>query len=199
MSEVKDLKNIPLFSLLFLLLCFLCITLSVYGIFQSFGNSLKHKEYQYYELAEENRPPIRAYVSGAVNNPGVYNTQDSFLIIDLIEAANGFSTEVDLQFVNKDLNLAERVFNGDHVYIPFKNSESSVSESIIPLSSESRSLLVDLNNASIQELESLPGIGEKTAIAIIEGRPYKNIQDLTDINGIGNSTYSKLEDLIVVY
>jgi competence protein ComEA len=65
-------------------------------------------------------------------------------------------------------------------------------------SSSTKTNKVDLNQATLEELETLPGIGPATAKAIIQGRPYHNINELTNVNGIGPSKFSALKSHITV-
>jgi competence protein ComEA len=57
---------------------------------------------------------------------------------------------------------------------------------------------INLNTASLAELESLPGVGPKTAQLIVEGRPYAQVGDLLDVKGIGPVTLAKLRDLVTI-
>lgn len=69
---------------------------------------------------------------------------------------------------------------------------------LVLLCASSAYCLIDINTASQSELESLPGIGEVYAARIIEGRPYRNVNDLKRVKGIGNKTLNKFRDLVTV-
>jgi len=135
-------------------------------------------------------PDARAYVSGAVGVPGVYLVQPGDRLGDLVERAGGALDDADLSSVN----LAQRVQDQDHFHIP------RVGESL-PAPTPGKTLL-NVNTASMQELMTLPGIGEVKAKAIVacrEGQgPFQTIDELMNVDGIGPSTYEGLRDLITV-
>jgi competence protein ComEA len=129
------------------------------------------------------------YISGAINNPGVYEIVENERIWDLIQKAGGFKEGYDPKYVNENLNLAEILIDGMHIFIPFE-------EQIINTSTTKN--LIDINTASLEELLALNNIGEVTAKKIIENRPYNSIEDLLNISGIGEKTFSKIKDFITI-
>lgn len=132
-----------------------------------------------------------AYISGAINKPGVYelNRSDTRLI-ELIEMAGGLASDADTNAINSNLNLSSVIKDSDHIFIPTKN--------VSQVNGNSTSNKINLNSASLKELDSLPGIGESTAQKIINARPFSSINDIKDVSGIGDSKFNQIKDLITV-
>lgn len=126
---------------------------------------------------------IEVYVSGEINIPGQYTLPEDSKVADAIEAAGGYTTQAEQSAVNESRTLRTE----DHVIV-YKNGESIQR--------------ININTAEPWLLDALPGIGEATARAIVEYRiengPFAAIEELKEINGIGDSTFIKLEDKITV-
>ena len=124
-------------------------------------------------------------ITGEVNNPGTYNVTKDASLGYLISLAGGISTNADITCFNSNLIVE----NGESYYIPFTNlNENNISTKI------------SLNSANQATLDTLPGIGEVFAKRIIEYRSkngnFKCIEDLKKVNGIGDSLFEKLKDLV---
>lgn len=136
-------------------------------------------------------------VKGAVRLPGLYEAEEGDRVFDLIELAGGLLDEAD----EDRINLAEKAFDEMVVYIA-KKGEVFEDMTFPTHSSEKTPGKVNLNKADAAELETLSGIGPSKAKAIIEYReqngPYKQIEDLKKISGIGEKTFEKLQDTISV-
>ena len=137
---------------------------------------------------------LKAYVTGAVRHPGLYTIKEGDRLADLIDVAGGITDDADMQAVN----LAVRVKDQDHWTVP-KVGETTV----VPLDAapvDPTSGKVDINAADAELLETLPGIGETRAQAIIRYReehgPFKRIDDIVAVPGIGSSTLEGLRDLV---
>lgn len=132
-----------------------------------------------------------AYISGAVVNPGVYEFSSGDRVGNLIELAGGLVAEADQAILQKDINLANLLSDGQHVYIPFVQEAGGAS-------AEGNQGTVNLNTATIEELMSLPGVGESTAAKIQAARPFSQIEDLLNVPGIGEAKFAQLKDLVGV-
>ena len=143
------------------------------------------------EIREESE--LKAYVTGAVRQPGLYTIEEGDRLADLIDLAGGITEDADMQAVN----LAVRVEDQDHWTVP------KVGEPTIVTSNAGRVDLpvgkVDINTADAELLETLPGIGETRAQAIIRHReehgPFQRIDDIVAVPGIGAATMEGLRDL----
>jgi competence protein ComEA len=149
---------------------------------------------------------ITIYVSGEVVKPGVYVLLPTARIIDALQAAGGATSAADLVVVN----LAAPLVDAAQVFIPRIGSTPRVKlprpraginlptagSVVVGSGSGSGSGsavpgIIDLNSASLSDLDSLPGVGPSTAQAIIDYRvangPYASVDDLLNVRGIGPS------------
>ncbi|MFQ5860100.1 MAG: helix-hairpin-helix domain-containing protein [Dehalococcoidia bacterium] len=137
-------------------------------------------------------PELKVYMTGAVVNPGVYTLQPSARLEDALEAAGGPTGDADLQRVN----LAQQVRDEDAFHIP------RVGEPLPTSTPQGQDGRVNLNTASQAELEQLPDIGPVKAQAIIEYRetngPFRRVEDLLLVPGIGPATLQQLRELVTV-
>lgn len=145
--------------------------------------------------------PLRVYVSGAVQAPDVYELPADSIVKDAIVAAGGATDEADMEAINLALPLSD----GAQVHVPRRQENRptppAVSTPTPQASSSSTSGQagkVNINTATAEELDTLPGIGPAMAQRIIEGRPYGSIEDIMRVKGIGEATFEKLKDLITV-
>ena len=145
------------------------------------------------ETKDEEKEEITIHIIGEVKYPGIVILKSGQRIVDAIEAAGGVTEEADL---NK-LNLAQILNDGDKIYVPNKTDEI---EDYKDTTGESST--VNLNTATLEELTSLPGIGESTAQKIIDYRrqngKFKAIEDLKNVSGIGESKFDNIKDKITV-
>jgi competence protein ComEA len=148
--------------------------------------------------------PIQVHVAGAVVRPGVYDLPEGSRVMDAVEAAGGFVAEAD----KNGLNLAAIVEDAERLDIPYVAGFVPDEEQGFVVITEGTSSplageeLVDINNASLEELDNLPGIGPTTAQKIIDYReqngPFARIEDIVNVSGIGSATYEDIKDLITV-
>lgn len=143
-------------------------------------------------------------VSGAVIQPGVYQLQAGDRWSQAVKQAGGMLPQANVLFVSKQLNLAQPAKDGDKIYIPFAD------EMVIPSTGVSTSEVVgiptttatptgpgiSINTASAKELQSLSGIGAARAEAIIENRPYANINELVEGKVIPQSVFDQIKSSI---
>ncbi len=148
--------------------------------------------------------PIVVYVSGGVKRPGVYRLPRESRLVDAVQQAGGFMDGVDFSQVN----LADKVQDGDQIEIPGGTGEIATPELTIggggllftptPPAGEP----VNLNTASAEELDQLPGIGPSAAQKIVEYRDangaFTRVDDLLKVAGIGPSTLDEIRGLVTV-
>lgn len=135
-------------------------------------------------------------VSGGVMGPGVYTLAITSRLQDAIIAAGGLSAEADTSQIAKRLNLASKLVDGQKIYIPQKgDEEAGVLDTTIPVGATKQ---ININTASLSELDSLPGIGQTTAQKIVSNRPYKVITELQTKKIIGAKVFEGIKDSIHV-
>ncbi|QCR32952.1 helix-hairpin-helix domain-containing protein [Lysinibacillus sp. SGAir0095] len=147
---------------------------------------------------------IMVDVKGAVKSPGVYVLTTDERIIDAIEMAGGYTEEAQSTAVNHAQKLQDEML----IYIPKIGEEIDQDHangqviSSPAKSTDATSVKVNLNSADVTELTTLPGIGASKAQAIIafreENGSFKTIEDLKNVSGIGEKTFEKLKEYIVV-
>lgn len=140
---------------------------------------------------------IKIDVSGAVNKPGVYALHLNDRIQEALISAGGLSTQADGEYVAKNINLAGKLIDGTKIYIP--STGESVKTSFSSNSPNSPNAQINLNNASLSDLDQLSGVGPVTAQKIIDNRPYQSIEELVSKKAVGQSVFEKIKDKITVY
>ena len=153
--------------------------------------------------------PIRVFVSGAVGEPAVYALPPDGIVQDAVLAAGGFAAEANTAVVN----LAQPLQDGMQVYIPTVEELEETAVSLPGVIVAPHSLVdtgtggandgrVDINEGTIEQLDTLPGIGPATAQKIIEFRenngPFLTVEEIMLVSGIGPATFERLESLITV-
>ncbi len=142
--------------------------------------------------------PITIFVSGSVNNPGLVTLPPGSRVNDAIQAAGGFSTGANAA----SINLAEILEDGEQVDVPAISPTPSGVHQTETNPDTKPTGLIDINTASLQELDTLPEIGPVTAQRIIDYRiangSFTNIEELLDVKGIGQVTFDKIKNLVTV-
>lgn len=154
--------------------------------------------------------PIEVHVIGAVPRPGLYKFPPGARVQDAIDAAGGLLASANANAVN----LAALLDDGQQLDIPYEaggeptdfgssqQSQLPLSEPAQPDSQSTDSELVNINTASFEELDTLPGIGPTTAQKIIDYReangPFSVIEDIMNVSGIGPATFEDIRNLISV-
>ena len=153
-------------------------------------------EVEYMETDEKGGDSIWIDISGAVKKAGVYELKRGARIKDALVLAGGMSEEADREFVSIVLNLAEEIEDGEKIYIPPKSING---EEIGKVAGVKKDGLININEASIGELDTLWGIGSVRAEEIVKGRPYRKTEELLERKIIPANVYEKNEDHLSVY
>lgn len=155
----------------------------------------------------DNPENITVEISGSVVKPGVYKMPYVSRIDDLLIVSGGFAADADRVWTDKYLNRAGKLADGQKIYIPSidkqinaktaKDGEvyQSGSAAFLPDSNTT----VNINTATLKELDSLPGIGQTYGQNIIEHRPYSNTSELLTKGVLKQSVYDKIKNLVTVY
>ncbi|WP_409178235.1 helix-hairpin-helix domain-containing protein [Brevibacillus fortis] len=149
-------------------------------------------------------PPLYVDVKGQVKNPGLYQFEPGTRVANAIEKAGGALPDADLV----QINLAAPLTDGAALVIPAKGAAAPASASIglvqsaASVSTTGTSSAINLNTATVEELMSLPGIGEARAKAIVDYRSkqglFRSADDLKQIEGIGEKMFARIKDRLVV-
>ena len=150
------------------------------------------------EVSTTQETVIFVDIKGAVKNPGVYQMKVGDRVKDALDAAGGLTEESDSQKVN----LAQRVEDQMVIVVPKVGEEGAAA---IPAGATSKEATkegkVNINTATVEELKTLKGVGEKKAEAIIEYRKkngsFKTKEDLMKVRGIGKKLFDSFQERIV--
>lgn len=135
-------------------------------------------------------------ITGQVTSPGVYEISKQLMVIELIELAGGLTDYADLETVHKDIPLSSIVEDRQKIYIPALPEFKIGSPSSVGIIGSENGAKININTATLDQLDALPDIGPATANKIIAARPYKTIEDLRNVEGIGDKTYNNLISVI---
>lgn len=135
---------------------------------------------------------IKADIQGAVKKPGIYQLKLGQRLSDLLLAAEGFVDNADQEYVAKNLNLATEIKDQDKFYIPFFEEREAQTEESGTESGDSNGL-ISINQAGADDLESLSGIGEVKAQAIIDARPFSSLDELVNKGILSENLFTQLK------
>jgi len=168
---------------------------------------------------------IKVEIKGLVKNPGVYTMEEGDRVVDLINKAGGLLEDADISCINQTKHVRDEmlVIIKDSVEVERITTEIEEESSIIYESNDKTTELIEvcscefvevsqdsnaennqvtivsLNDATISELMTLPGIGETKAQAIIsyrENQLFSDPSEIVNVSGIGQATYEKIKHLI---
>lgn len=143
------------------------------------------------EKEETIQETIVVDLKGAVKKPGIYHLPQGSRLYEVIEKAGGYGSDADVKLVNG----AQLLSDGEGIYIPAVGEQ----EMLLPSDKNGK---INLNRATEEELQNLPGIGPSKAKAIIQYRQenggFKNIDELKNVTGIGEKTFEKLKPEIII-
>jgi competence protein ComEA len=136
-------------------------------------------------------------VAGAVRRPGLYRLRSGSRIDDAIAAAGGPTAKGQLEAVN----LAAPVADGEQVVVPGRGTGGAAAAASPPAAGSSPSAPLDLNSATLEQLEGLPGIGPVTAQKILDYRAahgaFHSVAELQGVPGIGPGHMAQLKGLVI--
>lgn len=133
-------------------------------------------------------------IRGEIVKPGVYELPGGSNLDEAIKMAGGFTNNADKDFIDKNMNLASILSDRQKILVPAKT--------VIPTLTSAKENIpgtkININTATQAELELLDGIGPATAKKIINARPFKKIEDIKKVSGIGDAKFNAIKDEIIV-
>ena len=165
---------------------------------------------------------VKVDIKGEINNPGIYELDESKRVIDVIELAGGLTNNADTSVINLSKKLKDEMVIIIYSKYQVKNFETTkekdkvVQEKCIQENenalkndacinddnskdTNTNQGLININTASLEQLQTLPGVGESKAKSIIEYREkqkFKTIEDIKNVTGIGDSLFAKIKENI---
>ena len=138
-------------------------------------------------------------VGGGVVSPGVYELSSGQRVKDALVAAGGLSGSADREYVAKMINMADKISDGQKIYIPLMNTPGSKVTQSVDKSDNPGGVLINVNTASQSQLDSLWGVGSERAKAIIDNRPYKTVDELVSKKVLPKNVVEKNKTILTVY
>ena len=149
------------------------------------------------EVSTTQETVIFVDIKGAVKNPGVYQMKVGDRVKDALDAAGGLTEEADSQKVN----LAKRLEDQMVIVVPKVGEEAEEISAGVTSKEEAKEGKVNINTATVEELKTLKGVGDKKAEAIIEYRKkngsFQTKEDLMKVRGIGKKLFESFQERIV--
>lgn len=167
-----------------------------WGTKETIKNQTNINEVLYQSDQEEkvitNLETIKVHIVGEVNQPGLIELEVGSRIQDAIELAGGLTQDAD----TSKTNLAYILSDGEKIRIPNINDEEMEENEFLTQSK------ININTASVVDLQTIPGVGESTANSIVEYRAktgkFMSIDEIKNVSGIGESKFEKMQDYISV-
>ncbi len=145
--------------------------------------------------SDEDDGYIYTHITGEIKKPGVYKMKAGTRMDDLVKEAGGLTDEADID----QINLSEKLVDEERIIVPSKSGSSE--EGMTSTAIDTKTKKININKASLSELMTLPGVGEKTAQKFIdyrEQKKFKKIEDVMNIEGIGENKFKNIKEYISV-
>lgn len=205
---MEKLKNKKIIALIVVLIILFTVSVMMYGrnkekVFQDeYMDNIFVEEEEKEILVEvgdtkANKSYIVVEVKGEVTRPDVYELEEGSIVKELIDMAGGLTKEADISRINR----AKKLQNHELVVIGNINDKENMN--MIEESSEAEyDGLININSANLEELKKISGVGDVKAQSIIEYREknggFKSIDEIKNIDGIGEKTFEKIKDKITL-
>ena len=138
---------------------------------------------------------IYTHIAGEIKKPGVSKMKAGTRMDDLVKEAGGLTEDADIDLIN----LSEKLVDEERIIVPAKGISEADETSHAASSVQTKK--ININTADLYELTSIPSVGEKTAQKIIdyrEKKKFKKIEDIMNIEGIGENKFKNMKDYISV-
>ncbi|MFH0347170.1 helix-hairpin-helix domain-containing protein [Bacillus vallismortis] len=167
---------------------------------QAVSTETENTEVKQEAVKDESNETIVIDIKGAVQHPGVYEMRTGDRVSQAIEKAGGTGEQAD----EMQVNLAELLQDGTVVYIPKKGEETTMQQGSggAVKSDGGKEAPVNINTATLEELQGISGVGPSKAEAIIayreENGRFQTIEEITEVSGIGEKSLEKIKSSITV-
>ena len=179
------------------IICIIIIILSIISVIFQYVQKNNQMKVNLNKI-ENKEDKIAVYINGAVKNPGVYYLNQNSRLYELLDICGGVTDSADIN----NINLAKRLVDSDMITISEKKLEDlNEQKSEDYFDDDNANEKININTASKEELMTLSGVGEQTANKIIEYRKnirFNEIEDLMNVNGVGNSKFESIKNYICV-
>ncbi len=172
------------------------ILLLIVGVFSAILISNKATDRGVEIVEQEKEVYVYVDVAGAVMKPGLYKLSLGARMNDALVVAGGLGEKADREWLNKNLNLAAKIVDGQKVYIPSQEESNKDGPSQNVYKGPS---FVNINTASSAELDTLWGVGPATAEKIISNRPYGSVEELLTKKAVKSNVYEAIKEKVAVY
>lgn len=141
-------------------------------------------------------PEVTVHITGKVRKPGVVVLPDGSRVVDAVKAAGGVKANARTD----TLNLARKLIDGEQIVVGSPAAPAGPAPP--PTGTAPPDALIDLNTATLEQLETLPGVGEVLARRILDYRTthggFRTVQQLQEVTGIGAARYADIKDKVRV-
>ncbi|MGH7246345.1 MAG: helix-hairpin-helix domain-containing protein [Candidatus Levyibacteriota bacterium] len=200
------LKKIPKQYYIPLFFGFFGLILFGYGLIQLINQNQPRENSSFEDISQASPSAIQSFttitvdIEGAVVNPGVYKLATDARVQDGLIQAGGMSSFADRQWAAKNLNLAAKLTDGAKVYIPYVGEVATSSQDLSnnAVAGVQATGLININSATAEQLNSLPGIGSVTAQKIINARLYNGVGELLSRKIVTSKVYGQIQTLVTV-
>ena len=161
------------------------------------GSKTKVEVLGSFDAQVPNQAKVTVEIAGAIVKPGVYELLASDRVERLLIASGGLSANADREWISKNLNKAAKLVDGQKIYVPKEGEQE-----LAPIKSGSGRSgrlgeAININNASVAELDALSGIGAVRAQKIIDNRPFSSVEELLAKKILPKDVYEKIKDKVV--
>jgi competence protein ComEA len=147
---------------------------------------------------EEPKRMIYIEIKGEVKRPDVYEMEEGSIIKDLINKAGGLTENANIEKINR----AKKLKDNELIVIPNDDNINEITNSDFTNTTEKEIGKININTADLSKLKEIPGVGDVKAKSIIDYREknggFKSIEDIKNIDGIGEKTFEKIKDSITI-
>jgi len=192
LDQLTSLPKPFLFLFGFIIFVFLASFYAIWQVQQIAGGPTTQNQPRLIKHSDKQSNTIFIDLEGAVVKPGVYELSDKSRLVDALRKAQGLTEQADRYEVARNFNLAKKLTDEEKVYIPFLEER----QIYLPESIDQQT--ISLNSSSQTQLELLPGIGPVTAKKIIDHRSYSSVEELLLKKVVGEKTFEKIVDMIVL-